>query len=163
MAARLDKRVSYTAGPGEFVLPAVGPAASAPFSASSRCIPELARAAARQGAALLVNLSNDAWFGGPEPALHQLDIAALRAVENRRYLVRATSTGFSAVIDPYGRTLARSGFDTDEVLNATVRASHAATPYQRWGDAFAWFVVAAVSGATLWQLRQRVTRQPIGR
>ena len=46
-----------------------------------------------EGAEVLVNLSNDAWFGDPEPALQQLEIASLRAVENRRYLVRAASTG----------------------------------------------------------------------
>jgi len=111
--------------------------------------PALVRDAVREGAEVLVNLSNDAWFGDPTAARQQLDIATLRAVENRRYLVRAAATGFSAVIDPHGRTLTESAFDAFQVLNATVRASHVRTPYQRWGDTFAWLVVAAVASATL--------------
>jgi apolipoprotein N-acyltransferase len=65
------------------------------------------------------------------------------------------------VIDPYGRTVAQSQFDAVQVLNATVRASHAATPYQRWGDAFAWAVVAAVASVTLRSLLETpVPQQP---
>ena len=75
--------------------------------------PDLVRQAVRQGAEVLVNLSNDAWFGDAAPARQQLEIATLRAVENRRYLVRAAATGFSAVVDPHGRTLAQSEFDAD--------------------------------------------------
>src|SRR4029450_10401071 len=102
-----------------------------------------------QGRDVLVTLSNDAWFGDAAPARHQLEIAALRAVENRRYLVRAAATGFSAVVDPAGRMLATSDFGTTQVLHATVRASHVRTPYQRWGDALAWLVIAGGAGAAL--------------
>jgi apolipoprotein N-acyltransferase len=120
--------------------------------------PDLAREAVRQGAEVLVNLSNDAWFGDAHAARYQLDSAMLRAVETRRYLVRAASTGFSAVIDPHGRTLALSGFDTNEVLDSTVRASHARTPYQRWGDSFAWMVVACVVAMSLRSFLNRAER-----
>jgi apolipoprotein N-acyltransferase len=82
----------------------------------------------------------------------------LRAVENRRYLVRAASTGFSAVIDPHGRTLAQSEFATHAVLNSTVRASRARTPYQRWGDALAWMVIAGVAVSSLRALVNRTDR-----
>jgi len=82
-------------------------------------------------------------------------------VENRRYVVRAAATGFSAVIDPHGRTLARSEFNTLQVLNATVHAAHVRTPYQRCGDAFAWVVIIGVAAATVWPLFHRsVTQQP---
>jgi apolipoprotein N-acyltransferase len=143
------KPTGYTAGRGTFVLPGTDLRVGA-FLCVEAMYPDLVRRAAGQGAEVLVNLSNDAWFGRPEAARQQLDIATLRAVENRRYLVRAAATGFSAVIDPYGRTLVRSGFDVHQVLNSTVRASHACTPYQRVGDAFAWAVIAGVAGATLW-------------
>ena len=156
------KTISYAAGQGELVLPATALQVGA-FLCIESMYPDLVREAVRHGAELLVNLSNDAWFGHREPARHQLDIAALRAVENRRYLVRATSTGFSAVIDPHGRTLTQSEFDTHEVLHATVRASHARTLYQRWGDALAWVVVVAVGGATLRRLFTRNVHQPSGR
>jgi apolipoprotein N-acyltransferase len=142
------KRTSYTPGQGPYVL-----SASALRVGTFICVesmyPELVREVVRQDAELLVNLSNDAWFGDPAPARSQLAIATLRAVETRRYLVRAAATGFSAVIDAHGRTLAQSEFDTHEVLNATVRASRARTPYQRWGDVLALMVVAAVTGASL--------------
>jgi apolipoprotein N-acyltransferase len=143
-----DKTTSYTPGLGAFVLPATALRVGA-FLCVEAMFPDLVLQAVRQGAEVLVNLSNDAWFGHAAPARQQLEIATLRAVENRRYLVRAAATGFSAVVDPYGRTLVESAFDADQVLNATVRASHARTPYQRWGDAFAWLVMAGVAGASI--------------
>lgn len=145
---RGDQSTHYTPGHGTFVLPA-----SALRVGTLLCLeamfPDLARQAVREGAEVLVNLSNDAWFGHAEPARHQLQIATLRAVENRRYLVRAAATGFSAVIDPYGRTLEQSEFDAHQALNATVRAAHVRTPYQRFGDTFAWMVIVGVAAATL--------------
>jgi len=77
----------------------------------------------------------------------------LRAVENRRYLLRATVTGFSAIIDPWGRTLATSGFGRPEVLTGTVYASHATTPYRRWGDLFAWLATAFVVASGILVIR----------
>ena len=157
------KPVSYTAGRDGFVLPSTALRVGA-FLCVESMYPQLVREVARQGAEVLVNLSNDAWFGQADAMRQQLDSAALRAVENRRYLLRATPTGFSAIIDPYGRTVAQSGLDRAEVLTAAVRASHTRTPYQRWGDVLAWMVIASVSGATL---RQFVTRpdhqQSVGR
>jgi apolipoprotein N-acyltransferase len=70
-------------------------------------VPALARAATLKGAELLVNLTYDTWFGrSAAPFEHHL-IAAFRAIENRRYLVRVTNNGYSAVVDPLGRTIAR--------------------------------------------------------
>jgi apolipoprotein N-acyltransferase len=66
---------------------------------------EQTRRVAGGRAELLVSLSNDGWFGAPEPRLH-LAMARLRAIEQRRYLVRATNDGVSAVIDPVGRIVA---------------------------------------------------------
>lgn len=154
LAARYDKHRlvpfaedTYAPGPGTFVLPARARAGT--LLCVESMLPDLAREAVGQGAEVLVNLSNDAWFGREAPARQQLDIATLRAVENRRWLVRAAATGISAVIDPYGRTVTETAWDAHQVLNATVRAAHGRSPYQRWGDAFAWMVFAAVLEATL--------------
>jgi apolipoprotein N-acyltransferase len=118
--------------------------------------PDLVREFALQGAEVLANPSNDSWFGHAAPARQQLDIATVRAIENRRYLVRPTSTGFSAVIDPYGRAVALSGFGAPEVLTASVSPSQVQTPYQRWGDAAAWIAIAFAVAASLYhQLTQR--------
>jgi apolipoprotein N-acyltransferase len=100
--------------------------------------PALVRDFARKGAEVLANPSNDSWFGDAAPARHELDIASVRAIENRRYLIRATTTGISAVIDPYGRVMAMSEFGSPAVLTASVYRSHARTPYQRWGDSVCW-------------------------
>ena len=78
--------------------------------------PELAQADVASGANLLINVSNDAWFGRSSAPAQHLDLAALRAVEQGRFLIRATNTGISAVIDPRGRVLARSGLFTAESL-----------------------------------------------
>jgi apolipoprotein N-acyltransferase len=142
----------YTPGSGASILPAAGL-----HLGTLLCIeamfPDAVSRAVRQGADVLVNLSNDAWFGHAAPARQQLEIAMLRAVENRRYLVRAAATGFSAVVDPHGRAVVESAFGAEQVLNATVRASHTRSPYQRWGDAFAWLVMVGVAGASLRALR----------
>jgi apolipoprotein N-acyltransferase len=93
---------------------------------------------------LLVNLTNDAWFGDThEPWIH-LALAKLRAVEHRRYLVRATNTGVSAVIDPAGRVVTRSGAFTRENLRAEVAMLEDTTPYALWGDWPSWIALAAV-------------------
>ena len=114
--------------------------------------PESARRLTAAGAGVLANLSNDAWFGhGPGRA--SSSTAVMRAIEARRYLVRATTTGVSAIIDPTGRLLARSAFGQPEVLSAIVRESHAVTPYQRWGDVLVWLALAFVIASTYQLLR----------
>ena len=104
------------------------------FICGEALFPEVARALAQAGAELLANPSNDYWFGAPEVAAQQLQVAAFRAIENRRYLVRATSTGISAVIDPHGRVIARSHGNGAEIVTARLRRSSAHTLYQRLGD-----------------------------
>src|SRR5262245_63991258 len=111
--------------------------------------PDLVRSFALQCAEILANPSNDDWFGHAAPARHLLDSASVRAIENRRYLVRPTATGFSAIIDPYGRAVALSGFGTPEILTASVRPSRAETPYQHWPDMVSWVTLMFVSIVSL--------------
>lgn len=148
-AASASSRTSvhYRAGDGERVL--VSRLRAGMLLCLEAMLPELARDAARDGADVLVNLSNDAWFGRREAAELQLDVATLRAVENRRYLVRAAATGISAVIDPHGRTLARSGFGTEETLDVIVHPSITRTPWQHRGDALAWLAIVAAAVSSL--------------
>ncbi len=70
--------------------------------------PELARSMVANGATLLVNLTNDAWFGRSSAPRQHLSMAVLRAVENRRALARAANTGISGFIAPSGRLLTAS-------------------------------------------------------
>ncbi|MCP4409678.1 MAG: apolipoprotein N-acyltransferase [Gammaproteobacteria bacterium] len=83
---------------------------------------------------LLVNISNDAWFGDSLAPHQHLEIARLRALEAGRYLLRSTNTGISAVIDPKGGIVARSPQFRADVLTAKIVAHGGLTPYARWGN-----------------------------
>jgi len=81
------------------------------------------------GANLLVSLSNDGWFGdSPEPRIH-LVLARFRAIEQRRYLVRATNTGMSAIVDPLGRLLERTEVFEAATIVHDVRMLEGSTLY----------------------------------
>jgi apolipoprotein N-acyltransferase len=85
-------------------------------------------------ATLLVNVSNDAWFGHSIAAQQHLQIAQMRAAEAGRFLLRATNTGVTAVVDPRGRVVDTVPQFQAGVLKATVRGYTGATPYARWGN-----------------------------
>jgi apolipoprotein N-acyltransferase len=89
-------------------------------------------------AGLLVNVSNDAWFGDSLAPHQHLEIARLRALETGRYLLRATNTGISAIVNPQGDVVARAPQFEVYVLTATVQPGQGLTPYSRWED---WAVV----------------------
>ncbi|MFQ5989110.1 MAG: apolipoprotein N-acyltransferase [Candidatus Methylomirabilales bacterium] len=90
------------------------------------------------GANFLVNITNDAWFGDSAAPYQHLSMAALRAVENDVYLVRAANTGISALIAPTGRILEQSDLFVEAVLSGTLTSGSAGTFYTRYGDLFAW-------------------------
>ena len=97
---------------------------------------------------LLVNITNDAWFGDTTEPWEHLALAQLRAIEHRRYLVRGTNSGVSAVVDPVGRVVAHSGTFRQEVLSAPIHWMRARTIYEALGD-WPWLMVslAAIAGA----------------
>jgi len=110
--------------------------------------PSLAIAAAREGAELILTLSNDSWFAaGGGPWLH-LVVSAFRSLETRRAQVRATNTGISAVIDPTGALVTTAGVHERASLVAQVVPRHGAgTLMLMLGD---WFgPVAFATGAAL--------------
>lgn len=78
--------------------------------------PELAQKRVSQGANVLVNISNDAWYGRSATPYQHLDLAVLRAVEQGRCLVRATNTGISALVDPKGRVLGATALFEDAAV-----------------------------------------------
>jgi apolipoprotein N-acyltransferase len=101
---------------------------------------------------LLVNMTNDAWFGDTtEPRIH-LALAALRSVEHRRYMVRATNTGVSAFIDPVGRVYARGPTWAMAKLRNQVGMIRTVTIYDRIGDVLGWLSVLGV-GWVVWTTR----------
>ncbi len=85
-------------------------------------------------AGLLVNVSNDAWFGDSLAPHQHLQIARMRALETGRYLARSTNTGITAIIDERGRIRATAPQFAPAVLSATVQPFTGATPYVRTGN-----------------------------
>lgn len=109
-------------------------------------VPSLARQASAGGAEILVNLTNDAWFGDTvAPYQHNL-IASFRAIENRRWLLRATNAGLTTIISPHGETVAALPPFREGVLEYDINAENTQTLYTRYFGA--WFDIA-VSALTL--------------
>ncbi len=105
--------------------------------------PVLARAQVSSGADLLVNITNDAWYGRSSAPFQHFSMAVFRAVENRRSLVRAANTGISGFVDPAGRVVEASSLFTDAVMTRTVSLLDKAAIYTRFGDVFAYLCLAA--------------------
>jgi len=92
-------------------------------------------------AKFLVNVSNDAWFGDSLAPHQHLEITRSRAIETGRYLLRATNTGISAIIDPMGKIVNKSVQFQDDIVRATIQPYNGVTPYARWGN---WGIVSIV-------------------
>jgi apolipoprotein N-acyltransferase len=100
--------------------------------------PELGRAMTKNGATLLVNLTNDAWYGMSSAPFQHFSMAVFRAVENRRPVVRAANTGISAFILPSGKIVEQSDLFTEALLTQEIPlADSGLTLYTRYGDFFA--------------------------
>ncbi len=109
--------------------------------------PAMSRQLARQGAEILVILTNDGWFGGAAgPAQHAAH-AAFRAAETGRAVVRAANTGVSMVITPDGQPVVRQPLNTAGVIAAAVPWGGPPAPYARWG--WLWEPAALVAGTGL--------------
>jgi apolipoprotein N-acyltransferase len=98
--------------------------------------PEAARDYKRNKADLLVNITNDAWFGATSAPYQHLSMAVFRAVETRLYLVRAANTGISAIIDPTGKILSQTCIFERTVLKGGVKFIDEETFYAAYGDIF---------------------------
>jgi apolipoprotein N-acyltransferase len=105
--------------------------------------PDLVRRFPARGAELLVNITNDAWYGTTSAPYQHLAMAAFRAVENRRYMVRAANTGITAVVDPWGRILEPTKLFDRTVLVREVPFVAGTTFYTRYGNVFAYACAAA--------------------
>jgi apolipoprotein N-acyltransferase len=115
----------------------------APLICYEDIVPAMALQAVRAGAQILVNLTNDAWFGDTvAPAQHHL-IAAWRAIENRRYLLRSTNAGLTAVVSPTGQTIAALPTFEEGLLIERVHPLNAVSPYNTYfGASFELCVLA---------------------
>jgi apolipoprotein N-acyltransferase len=107
---------------------------------------------------LLVNLTNDAWFGdSTEPYIH-LALAKLRAVEHHRFLVRATNSGVSAIVDAAGRVVVQGGTFREETLVGDARYMRQTTLYGLIGD-IPWYIATLAIAAMA--IRSRPRKGPL--
>jgi apolipoprotein N-acyltransferase len=137
---------------------AVGPVDGHPVSAFicyEAIFPDLVREFAAGGAQLLVNITNDGWYGRTSAPYQHFAMAKFRAVENERFLVRAANTGITAVVDSHGRVLERTELFERTVLVREVPLLAGSTFYTRHGDLFAWACLGAAVALTAAGLKKR--------
>ncbi|HEM45828.1 MAG TPA: apolipoprotein N-acyltransferase [Alphaproteobacteria bacterium] len=121
---------------------------------SEAMYPEYVGETVRAGAEVLVAPTVDSWFGTQGGARQQLEATAMRAIETRRFVLRPTATGISAVIDPRGRVVAEAPTGEPAVLVAAVSPASERTLYTRIGDAGTG-MAALVALADAWRRRSR--------
>jgi apolipoprotein N-acyltransferase len=136
------------------VLPAAGHRLGV-FICYESAFPDLVRQFSRKGADVLVNLSNDGYFGHSEAREQHLLLARMRAIENRRYILRSTNNGITAIIDPAGRITKRLPSYQELAALMSYGAVERTTFYARHGDWFAWSCLAVGIGLSAVNLRFR--------
>jgi apolipoprotein N-acyltransferase len=107
-------------------------------------LPEAARDYKRRRVELLVNITNDAWFGRTSAPYQHLSMTVFRAIENRLYLVRAANTGISAIISPTGMILSRTEIFERTILKGNVKMIDEKTFYAAYGDLFVYLCTIAL-------------------
>ena len=118
-------------------------------------LPEAARRYKNAGAGLLLNITNDAWFGRTSAPYQHLSMSVFRAVETRLCLARAANTGISAIVDPTGRILARTGLFEPDQINGRIPMIQTPTVYAEYGDWSVWACFAGLAGLFIWSLKRR--------
>lgn len=116
--------------------------------------PDEVRKSVKNGAEIIVNITNDAWYLDTSAPHQHFTINVFRAVENRRPVVRAANTGISGFIDRSGRITSRTQLFTNRELTSTVLKNSRLTFYARFGDIFCWICfLAAIIALTIHRKR----------
>ena len=121
----------------------LGPDEIGVFICYESIFPQLVRRLTPPGPSVLVNISDDAWYGDSSARFQHLEMVELRAIENHRYILRATNDGITVVIDPYGRITQRLPEHQRTALTGRFSYVSGRTFYNVHGDIFAWMCVAA--------------------
>jgi apolipoprotein N-acyltransferase len=146
----LAKHISTEAGDfaagKHVVVSPIGSHTMGAFICYESVFPNFVRKFARDGAEVLVNISNDGWFGKSSARLQHLAIVRMRAAENRRWVLRATNDGFTVTIDEAGRLRGMLPPYTEATSYTGFNYISAQTVYTRWGD---WFPILCLTIALL--------------
>jgi apolipoprotein N-acyltransferase len=164
---RVKALVGEIAPGKDLTLPAVAGAKLGTLICFEATRPDLARRMKRGGASVLVQISNEAWFGPTSEPRQMLAAAIFRAVENNIELIRVTNSGYAARVDTYGiahgeTPMFETATRTWKIKTAEQAANDAATVYTRYGDAFAVtcsvLTVLLLIAATSLQVRRKKER-----
>jgi apolipoprotein N-acyltransferase len=109
----------------------------------------------QQGADVLINISNDGWYGDTSAPWQHLNMVRMRAIENHRWVLRATNTGVTGSIDPYGRVVEAAPRHVRTSIRAGFGYEHDVTFYTAHGDLFAYACALITAVALGWSLRAR--------
>ncbi len=112
--------------------------------------PELVRTMVALGGEVIVTISNDSWFGRSSAPYQHLAMAVLRSVENRRWLLRSTSNGISALVDPAGRIVHQSPLRESQEFLVRFQYLKARTLFNRWGYLFPYAIFLLLPIKFLW-------------
>jgi apolipoprotein N-acyltransferase len=159
-AGGLTKEVGdFSAGTSRFPLVADGTKLGV-FICYESIFPDEVRQFAANGAQVLVNISNDGWYGDSGAYAQHLKQARMRAVENARWLLRDTNTGVTASIDPYGRVIAAAPRKMRTALQAPYVLVDETTFYTRHGDWFAYLCAIICTAALIvrFSIRKKAER-----
>ena len=113
--------------------------------------PYISRSVVNNGAVLLTNITNDAWYGTTAAPYQLFSMTVFRAIENRRALVRAANTGISGFIDPAGRVLSTTDLYTEDAATMNVPLLSDRTLYMRFGDSLALFALTVTLAMMGWK------------
>jgi apolipoprotein N-acyltransferase len=111
---------------------------------------------AQQGADVLINISNDGWYGDTSAPWQHLNMVRMRAIENHRWVLRATNTGVTAAIDPYGRVTAAAPRHQRTSIRVHFAYERDLTFYSRYGDLFAYACAFVTTIGLAYSLQRRV-------
>ena len=116
-------------------------------------LPYICRKFIKNGADLLINLTNVSWSGRESAEIQMLVAARFRSIENKRVLIRATNSGVTSVIDPKGKILSQLDLFTEDALfhDVPVYREERWTPYTQWGDYFPPILAFLLIGALIYR------------
>jgi apolipoprotein N-acyltransferase len=152
-ASKLVREVGEFARGAERKVFDLGGTKAGVFICYESIFPNEVRQFTANGAQVLINISNDAWYGDTGAPFQHLQMARMRAIENHRWILLATNNGVTASIDPYGRLVSEVPRDVKTALIAPFSPLAEMTLYSRYGDVFAWACVVISLVMTLVRLR----------
>jgi apolipoprotein N-acyltransferase len=152
-AQNISSEVGDFAAGRHVVVSPIGAHRLGAFICYESVFPNFVRRFADRGAEVLVNISNDGWFGKSAARLQHLSLVRMRAVENRRWILRSTNDGFTTTIDSAGRVRGMLPPYAEGTHYTAFDYVAAKTVYTRWGD---WFPVLCATIALLCLVADRV-------